>query len=260
MHPMLNTAIKAARRAGNIINRASLQLDSITVSTKGSGDYVTDIDRIAEDAIIQTLSEAYPEHAFVAEESGVIGESDFRWIIDPLDGTKNFIHGFPNYAVSIALAVRGQIEQAVVYDPSRNELFTASRGGGAFLNDRRIRVSPCPSLDTAMICVTSGFRASHPQNQYIADLVTKTNGLRRLGSTVLELAYLASGRLDGFCGFRQNAWDTAAGSLLVLEAGGLIGDLQGEQTWMRSGDVLAASPRVFAQLVKTFNPHLEKFE
>ena len=146
---MLNTAVKAARRAGNIINRASLQLDSVSVSTKGPGDYVTDIDRIAEDAIIQTLSDAYPDHAFVAEESGVTGgESDFRWIIDPLDGTKNFIHGFPNYAVSIALAVRGQIEQAVIYDPNRNELFTASRGGGAFLNDRRqsvpqLRYSDC---------------------------------------------------------------------------------------------------------------------
>ena len=255
MHPMLNTAVKAARRAGNIINRASLQLDSVSVSTKGPGDYVTDIDRIAEDAIIQTLSDAYPDHAFVAEESGVTGgESDFRWIIDPLDGTKNFIHGFPNYAVSIALAVRGQIEQAVIYDPNRNELFTASRGGGAFLNDRRIRVSPCLSLDTAIVCVTSGFGVQHPQSPFITDLITKSNGFRRLGSTVLELAYLASGRLDAYCGLKQNAWDTAAGSLLVLEAGGLIGDLQGEQTWMRTGNVLAASPKVFAQLVKTFNP------
>lgn len=251
---MLNTAIKAARRAGNIINRASLQLDSVSVTTKGPGDYVTDIDRFAEDAIIQILSEAYPDHAFVAEESGVTGESDYRWIIDPLDGTKNFIHGFPNYAVSIALAVRGQIEQAVIYDPNRNELFTASRGGGAFLNDRRIRVSPCVSLDTAIVCVTSGFGVKNPQSPFITDLITKSNGFRRLGSTVLELAYLASGRLDAFCGLRQNAWDTAAGSLLVLEAGGLIGDLQGEQTWMRSGNVLAASPKIFAQLVKTFNP------
>lgn len=250
---MLNTAIKAARRAGNIINRASLQLDSISISTKGPGDYVTDIDHIAEDAIIQTLSEAYPDHAFVAEESGVTGESDFRWIIDPLDGTKNFIHGFPNYAVSIALAVRGQIEQAVIYDPSRNELFTASRGGGAFLNDRRIRVSQCLGLDTAIVCVTSGFGGQHPQSPILSDLISKSNGFRRLGSTVLELAYLASGRLDAYCGLRQNAWDTAAGSLLVLEAGGLIGDLQGEQTWMRTGNVLAASPKVFAQMVKTFN-------
>ncbi|WP_432785007.1 Inositol-1-monophosphatase [Oligella sp. MSHR50489EDL] len=254
MHPMLNTAIKAARRAGTIINRASLHLDKISISAKGPGDYVTDIDRNAEEAIIQILSEAYPDHAFVAEESGVTGDSDYRWIIDPLDGTKNFIHGFPNYAVSIALAVRGQIEQAVIYDPNRNELFTASRGGGAFLNDRRIRVSPCPSLEASIICVASKFSAQHTDTQFINELIAKSNGFRRLGSTVLELAYLACGRLDAYCGIKQNAWDTAAGSLLVLEAGGLIGDFQGEQNWMRTGDVLAASPKIFAQLVQTLNP------
>jgi myo-inositol-1(or 4)-monophosphatase len=248
---MLNTAVKAARRAGAIINRASLNLDRVSVSTKGPGDYVTDIDRIAEEEIIQILSDAYPDHAFVGEETGVTGESDHRWIIDPLDGTKNFIHGFPNYAVSIALAVNGQIEQAVIYDPTRNELFTASRGGGAFLNDRRIRVSPCYSLDTAIICVASN---QHPRHEYVNSVIGKTNSSRRLGSTVLELAYLASGRLDAYCGLGQNAWDTAAGSLLVLEAGGLIGDLQGEQNWMRTGDVLAASPKVFAQLVNALNP------
>ncbi|AVL71323.1 Inositol-1-monophosphatase [Oligella urethralis] len=253
MHPMLNTAIKAARRAGNIINRASLHLDKISISTKGPGDYVTDIDRHAEEAIIQILSEAYPDHAFVAEESGITGDSEYRWIIDPLDGTKNFIHGFPNYAVSIALAVRGQIEQAVIYDPNRNELFTASRGGGAFLNDRRIRVSPCPSLDVAIISVASKFSAEHADTQFINELISRSNGFRRLGSTVLELAYLACGRLDAYCGLKQNAWDTAAGSLLVLEAGGLIGDWQGEQNWMRTGNVLAASPKIFAQLVQTLN-------
>ena len=168
---MLNTAIKAARRAGNIINRASLHLDKISISTKGPGDYVTDIDRHAEEAIIQILSEAYPDHAFVAEESGITGDSEYRWIIDPLDGTKNFIHGFPNYAVSIALAVRGQIEQAVIYDPNRNELFTASRGGGAFLNDRRIRVSPCPSLDVAIISVAAGPGIAEIMSEMGADII-----------------------------------------------------------------------------------------
>lgn len=256
MHPMLNTAIKAARRAGTIINRASLDLERLQVARKGPKDYVTEVDRAAEEAIIEALRSAYPEHGFLAEESGDTpapgaGERpEFQWIIDPLDGTTNFIHGCPIYAVSIALAHRGQITQAVVYDPTRNELFTASRGGGAFLNDRRVRVSGQTRYYDALVGahVPGSAGPAVPASRY-AKLLHECASARRLGSTVLDLAYVASGRLDGFCGARLKPWDMAAGGLLVLEAGGLVGDFDGEQGWMQSGNVLAATPKIFPQML-----------
>ena len=259
MHPMLNTAIKAARRAGAIINRASLDLERLQVARKGPNDYVTEVDHAAEEAIIDIVRTAYPDHGFLGEESGTHlatdqaddGEqAEFQWIIDPLDGTTNFIHGMPIYAISIALAHRGQITQAVIYDPSRNELFTASRGGGAFLNDRRVRISGQRRYHDALIGMhlpkTTSVQNGGPR---FADMVAECAAARRLGSTVLDLAYVAAGRLDGYCGVNLKPWDLAAGSLLILEAGGLIADFDGEQGWMKSGNVLAATPKLFPHML-----------
>ncbi|HUH60384.1 MAG TPA: inositol monophosphatase family protein [Candidimonas sp.] len=258
MHPMLNTAIKAARRAGAIINRASLDLERLQVARKGPRDYVTEVDRAAEEAIIDILRTAYPDHGFLGEETGNHpaagqGEGDqpeFQWIIDPLDGTTNFIHGFPIYAVSIALAQRGQITQAVIYDPTRNELFTASRGGGAFMNDRRVRVSGQIRYHDALLAAhVAGSGGSIASTSRFSGMLSDCVAARRLGSTVLDLAYVAAGRVDGFCGVNLKPWDIAAGSLLILEAGGLIADFDGEQGWMKSGNVLAATPKVFTQML-----------
>jgi myo-inositol-1(or 4)-monophosphatase len=257
MHPMLNTAIKAARRAGSIINRASLDLERLNVARKGPKDYVTEVDRAAEDAIIDILRTAYPDHAFLGEETGEHhaegaprpGAPDFQWVIDPLDGTTNFIHGFPNYAVSIALVQRGQTTHAVVYDPSRNEMCTASRGSGAFLNDRRVRVSGCLRYNEALIASHVPQSTALPEGSPFLGMLTECLAARRTGSTVLDLAYVACGRLDGFCGVRLKPWDSAAGSLLVIEAGGLLSDFDGDQSWMASGNVLAATPKVFAQMM-----------
>lgn len=258
MHPMLNTAIKAARRAGNIINRGSLDLERLQVVRKGPKDYVTEVDRAAEEAVIDILRTAYPDHGFLGEESGVhvapgeaTGDSpEFQWIIDPLDGTTNFIHGFPAYAVSIALAQRGQITQAVVYDPTRNEMFTASRGSGAFLNDRRMRVSGQTRYHDALLGAhVPGSAGGATGPSRFSSLLSECASARRMGSTVLDMAYVATGRFDGFCGIHLKPWDVAAGSLLVLEAGGLVADFEGEQGWLESGSVLAANPKIFTQML-----------
>ena len=257
MHPMLYTAIKAARRAGAIINRASMDLERLQVARKGPKDYVTEVDHAAEEAIIDVLRTAYPDHGFLGEESGAhpaAGEQEgstpeFQWIIDPLDGTTNFIHGVPIYAISIALAQRGQLTQAVIYDPSRNELFTASRGGGAFLNDRRVRVSGRVRYHDALLGAHLPRSASGSVGTRFEKVLSECAAARRLGSTVLDLAYVASGRLDGFCGYNLKPWDMAAGALMVLEAGGLIADFSGEQGWMQSGSVAAATPKLFPQML-----------
>ncbi len=253
---MLNTAVKAARRAGSIINRASLDLERLPVTRKGPRDLVTEVDRAAENAIIEILHSAYPDHAVLAEESGEHGstgpDAEYQWIIDPLDGTTNFVHGFPDYAVSIALAQRGVITQAVVFDPTRNELFTATRGAGAFLNDRRIRVSPRRRLSEAL--VGASFRSSDDQElrrwaHIFSEMSLACAGTRRIGSAVLDLAWLAAGRLDACYGAGLKPWDLAAGSLLVLEAGGLIGDFEGEQTWFEHGNVVASAPKLFPAML-----------
>jgi len=259
MHPMLNTAVKAARRAGGLINRASGDVDRIAVQDKTCNDFVTEVDRAAEAAIIEVLHEAYPKHAILAEESGQTGTSDHVWIVDPLDGTTNFLHGLPQFSVSIALAERGVLTQAVVYDPSRNELFTASRGAGAFLNDRRLRVSRRTRLKGALVGTGFPYREFSNLDAYLAifrDLLTTTAGLRRPGSAALDLAYVAAGRYDGFFEIGLKPWDIAAGALLITEAGGLVGDLEGENRHLESGHVLAGNPRVFAQLVQLIAPHL----
>jgi myo-inositol-1(or 4)-monophosphatase len=259
MHPMLNTAVKAARRAGNVINRASRNLDIIAVKEKAVNDFVSEVDREAEQVVISTLREAYPGHAILAEESGASGQSEYRWVIDPLDGTTNFLHGFPQYAVSIALEHRGLVTQAVIYDPARNDLFTASRGRGAFLNDTRIRVSKRTQLKPCLIGTGFPFKELAHLDPYMAmlvDIMKGTAGVRRAGSATLDLAYVAAGRLDAFWELGLGRWDMAAGSLLITEAGGLVGDLEGNEGWMETGNIVAGTPKVFAELLKLLAPHL----
>lgn len=260
MHPTLNIAIRAARRAGQIINRAARDVDLLKVSAKRHNDFVTEVDRAAEAAIIETLKESYPDHAILAEESGQSGTSEFCWIIDPLDGTTNFIHGFPQYAVSIALSQKGVVTQGVVYDPGRNELFTASRGRGAFLNDKRIRVGRRDRLQDALIGTGFPYREWDHVDVYLAmlrELMQKSAGVRRPGAAALDLAYVAAGRLDGFWEIGLSPWDMAAGSLLITEAGGLVGNLLGEPGYLESGNIVAASPKVFAQLLQVLATHLD---
>ena len=252
---MLNIAVKAARRAGQIINRASMDVAALKVSTKQQNDFVTEVDKAAEAAIIDILLDAYPKHAILAEETGNAGTegSEYQWIIDPLDGTTNFIHGFPQYAVSIALAHRSVISHAVVYDPGRNELFTASKGSGAFLNEKRIRVSKRAKLDEALIGTGFPYRSFEHIDTYLAifkEMTRRAAGVRRPGAASLDLAYVAAGRLDGFWEFGLSPWDIAGGSLLISEAGGLIGDLTGEPGYLASGDVVAGTPKVFAQILQ----------
>jgi myo-inositol-1(or 4)-monophosphatase len=259
MHPMLNTAVKAARKAGAIIVRGSNDIERLTVHRKRHNDFVSEVDHAAEAAIIQVLKDAYPTHGFYAEESGKDrAKSEFVWCIDPLDGTTNFLHGFPQYCVSIALQHKGQITQAVIYDPVRNDLFTATRGRGAFLNDRRIRVSRRQHLKECLIGTGFPFRDGSNLDVYLRMFKAMTlaaAGIRRPGSAALDLAYVAAGYYDGFWEVGLNPWDVAAGSLLIIEAGGLVGDLDGEGTYLYGGRVIAANPRIFAQMVKLLAPY-----
>jgi myo-inositol-1(or 4)-monophosphatase len=239
-----------------------MDVDLLKVTAKQQSDFVTEVDRAAEVAIIEVLREAYPQHGILAEESGATAGkgagADYQWIIDPLDGTTNFIHGFPQYAVSIALTHKQQLQQAVVYDPNRNELFTASKGAGAFLNDRRIRVSKRTRLQESLLGTGFPYRAFDHVDTYLAifrELTQKTAGLRRPGAASLDLAYVAAGRLDAFFEFGLAPWDTAAGSLLILEAGGLVGDLAGETNYLATGNVVAGTPKVFAQLLQVIGTH-----
>jgi myo-inositol-1(or 4)-monophosphatase len=259
MHPMLNTAVKAARRAGNIIVRATRNLDVVVVREKAANDFVTEVDREAERAIITTLHEAYPGHAILAEESGASGSSEFQWIIDPLDGTTNFLHGFPQYCISIALEHRGIVTQAVIYDPVKNDLFTASRGRGAYLNENRIRVSKRLQLKSSLVGTGFPFKELVHLDAYMAmlrDMMKGTAGVRRAGSAALDLAYVAAGRLDGFWELGLARWDMAAGSLLITEAGGLVGDLQGNEGYMQSGYIVAGNPKVFGEMLRLLAPHV----
>ncbi len=255
LHPMLNVAIKAARAAGAIINRAALDVESVRISQKQINDFVTEVDQNSEAAIIETLLTAYPGHGILAEESGSqhgAKDSEFVWIIDPLDGTTNFIHGFPVYAVSIALSVRGKIEQAVVYDPSRNDLFTATKGRGAYCNERRIRVSKRIRLADSLISTGFPFRPGDNFNNYMAmmgDIMPRVAGLRRPGAAALDLAYVAAGFTEGFFEAGLSPWDVAAGSLLVTEAGGLVGNFTGEADFLDQKECLAGNPKIYGQLV-----------
>ena len=259
MHHMLTIAVKAARRAGNLIHRSADKIDHLTVTRKSHADFVSEVDRAAEQTIIQTLLEAYPDHAILAEESGSQGESEYLWIIDPLDGTTNFLHGLPQFAVSIALQHRGVLTQAVVYDPSKNELFTASRGRGAFLNDKRLRVTKRVQLAESLIGTGFPYTRFEHMDAYMAifrELMQKTAGLRRPGSAALDLAWVAAGRYDGFFETGLKPWDIAAGCLLITEAGGMISDLHGSDSFLKTGHFCAGNPDIHAQLLKVIAPHL----
>ncbi|MEO7244752.1 MAG: inositol monophosphatase family protein [Rubrivivax sp.] len=266
LHPMLNIAVKAARAAGAIINRAALDIELLTVSRKGPNDYVSEVDRAAERAIIDILLEAYPGHAILAEESGRergARHSEFLWIIDPLDGTTNFLHGFPVYAVSIALAHRGVVQQAVVYDPARNDLFFASRGRGAFLNDRRLRVSKRIRLADSLIGTGFPFRKGDNFKRYVKmfeEIMQSCAGLRRPGAAALDLCYVAAGWYDGFFEIGLSPWDAAAGSLMVTEAGGLVGNFTGEADFLYQREVVAGNPKVYGQLVQLLAPYTRVLE
>jgi myo-inositol-1(or 4)-monophosphatase len=266
MHaPQVNIALRAARQAGNLIRRAAENNDPLTVDQKGMNDFVTQVDRAAEARIIEVIRKAYPQHGILAEEGGEItgtGEgADYQWIIDPLDGTTNFIHGFPQYCVSIALSIKGRVEHAVIYDPLRDEEFTASRGRGAALNGRRIRVSKRAGLTGALIGTGFPFRADQVQHldAYLGmfkSIAESTAGLRRPGSAALDLAWVAAGRMDGFFEIGLAPWDMAAGTLLITEAGGLVGDLAGGHGHMDFGHVVAGAPKVFKGLLQKIQPHL----
>jgi myo-inositol-1(or 4)-monophosphatase len=259
MHPYVNTAVKAARRAGDIIVRGLARFEGVETASKGLNDFVTKYDHAAEAAIIETLSEAYPHHSFLAEESGARGDTEIVWIIDPLDGTTNFMHGFPTFAVSIACQMQGRIEHAVIYDPMRQELFTASRGQGAYLESRRLRVSRQRTLDGALVGTGFPYRENlqylEPYIAMMRTVMTRAAGLRRPGAASLDLAYVAAGRLDAFWEIGLKAWDTAAGTLLIRESGGLVGTLDGGE-YKQGGNIVAGTPRVFNELLEAIAPHL----
>ena len=254
---MLNTAIKAARKAGSIITRASHDIDKLNIQSKRQNDFVSEVDHAAEDAIISTLREAYPDHGFLGEESGYKDkDADYLWVIDPLDGTTNFLHGNPQYCVSIGLQHRGQLTQAVVFDPNRNELFTATKGVGAYLNDRRIRVSKTDKIEDALVGTGFPFREIVNVDDYLRMLrnVMKTcSGVRRPGAAALDLAWVACGRLDAFWEMGLSPWDMAAGVLLIREAGGLVGDLAGEDKFLDSGRIVAANGKLFSATLRLLN-------
>jgi len=259
MHPLLNIAIRAARNAGTIISRSVERIDTLTIDTKAQNDFVTEVDRLAEQEIIQTIRKSYPDHAILAEESGQQRGDEYEWIIDPLDGTTNFLHGFPQFAVSIAVRHRGRLEHAVVYDPTRQELFTASRGAGAQLDDRRIRVSRRKGLEGALIGTGFPFKQQQHLDIYMATfkaLFPMTAGIRRPGAAALDLAYVAAGRLDGFWEIGLQPWDMAAGTLLIQEAGGLVGDFSGNNRFLETGNLVAGNVKVFRAILQTIQPHL----
>jgi myo-inositol-1(or 4)-monophosphatase len=251
---MLNIAVRAARRAGSVINRAALEGGGFEVRAKQRNDFVTKVDHAAEEAIIEIVRKAYPDHAVLAEESGITaGQAEYQWIIDPLDGTTNFIHGFPQYCVSIAIRHREALAHGVIYDPVKNELFTASKGRGAYLNDRRIRVSKCLRLSDALVGTGFPFKEVSRIDLYtnqLKKMMQTAAGVRRAGAAALDLAYVACGRLDAFWEMGLSAWDMAAGALMIQESGGLVGDLQGEDGYLESGEIACATPKVFPTLLE----------
>lgn len=259
MQPILNIAVKAARRAGDLIVKSLSRLDSLDVSSKGRNDFVTDIDRAAEQDIIATIRRLYPDHAILAEESGRSGRDENLWIIDPLDGTTNFLHGNPVFAVSIAFERRGRLEHAVVYDPLRQEFYTASRGEGAQLEGRKIRVSKQKELAGALIGTGFPYRANtrwlEPYISMMRVVMMTAAGVRRPGSAALDLAFVAAGRLDGFWEIGLAPWDTAAGTLLITEAGGLVSNLSGNE-YTQGGNIICGNPKVHAELVAALAPHV----
>ena len=259
MNPTLNIALRAARSAGNVIIRNLGKLDTLAIHTKSRNDFVTEVDRQAEQEIIYILSKAFPSHGILAEESGFHEGDENQWIIDPLDGTTNFLHGFPQFAVSIALRHKGRLEHGVVYDPLRQEIFSASRGAGATLNDQRLRVTNRKTLDGSLLGTGFPFKSQQHLEVYLEmfrALFPQTAGIRRAGSAALDLAYVAAGRLDGFWEIGLSPWDMAAGVLLIQEAGGLTSDFSGGHDHMESGNIVAGNPKLFAEILKTIRPYV----
>lgn len=261
LNPALNTAYKAARRAGDMMLRAAGNLSAVKVDSKAFNDFVSDIDRESENIIVGILQEAYPHHKITTEEAGQIGSSkaEYEWIIDPLDGTTNYLHGHPQYAVSMALLHKGVLQEALVYAPERNDLYTASRGQGALLNDRRIRVSARNDLNSCLIGTGFPVVEQSMLDTYLAilkDFIGKTAGARREGAAALDLCAVASGRLDGFFEFNLKPWDIAAGALIVQEAGGIVTDMQGNESWLATGNIVAGNPKVLAQMLKIIGQHV----
>ena len=254
---MLNTAVKAARKAAAIITRASYDVDKLTIRSKRKNDFVSEVDHAAEEAIIGVLRDAYPDHGFLAEESGETEHTrEFVWVIDPLDGTTNFLHGVPQYCISIALMQKGVAQQAVVFDPNRNVLFTATKGVGAYLNDRRIRVTRTDKVEEALVGTGFPFREFANVDEYLRmlkNVMGGTAGLRRPGAAALDLAWVASGRFDAFFEMGLSPWDMAAGALLVREAGGLVADFGGNDKYLESGRIVAANGKIFAAFLKLLN-------
>ena len=263
MEPMVTIALRAARKAGDLIVRASDELDRVGHQAKGIADYVTEVDIAAEQEILYQLGKAYPDHAFLAEESGQTGnaKSDHLWVIDPLDGTSNFMRGIPHYCVSIACIVDGRLAHAVVFDPVRQEEFTASRGRGAQLNGHRLRVSNRTDLRECLLGTGIPFLGHEQQRlpqytQTLAELAAQCMGIRRAGAAALDLAYVAAGRFDGFWETGLERWDIAAGALIIKEAGGLISDLSGSERYLDNGQVVCCNPKIFKQLLSTVGPVL----
>ncbi|MFQ5547482.1 MAG: inositol monophosphatase family protein [Woeseia sp.] len=262
MHALLNVAVMAAHSGGDTLIRSLPRLDRIKVEQKGRNDFVSEADRNAEKAVIDTILKHYPDHAILAEESGRQGDSDYVWVIDPLDGTTNFLHGFPVFCVSVGLLHKNRPEHAAVYDPLRQELFTASRGQGAQLDSRRIRVSKQTSLARALIGTGFPFRDSNipiwPYLKMLQTVLAHTSGVRRAGAAALDLCYVAAGRLDGFWETGLSKWDLAAGALIIREAGGIISGLDGSEDFLDTGHVLTGSPRIYSGLAKILGPHIKE--
>lgn len=263
MNGPLNTAIRAARKAGGIILRYVDRIDTLKIGTKQHNDFVSEVDELAEQEIISTLNKAYPDHAILAEESGPHnqhGADHPTWIIDPLDGTTNFLHGFPQFAVSIAMKQANELQVGVIYDPMREEMFTAVRGSGARLNDRRLRINPQSKLDGSLIATGFPYYRYDYLDQYLAilkDVITRTAGVRRPGSAALDLAHTAAGRFDGFWEFNLKPWDIAAGAIMIREAGGMVSDFNNESGFLDSGNIVCGAPRVHEELLKIISQHTQ---
>lgn len=265
--PQLNIALRAARQAGQLIRRAADDMAGLTVEAKAANDYVTEVDKASEQLLVEGLRKSFPDHSILCEETGLLegkGEdAEWQWVIDPLDGTTNFIHGIPQYAISIALKHKGRVEHALVYDPVKEEEFTASRGRGAALNGRRIRVSGRKGLEGAVIGTGFPFKPGQMRHMdnYLGmfrDIAGSTAGLRRPGAAALDLAWVACGRYDGFFEYGLSEWDIAAGSLIIIEAGGLVGDLRGGHKYLQTGSIVAGTPKVFKGLLQKIQPHLSE--
>ncbi len=261
MHPLVNIAVSAARQASRIILHSMDHMDKVKTTSKGHNDFVTDVDKKAEQVIIDTIHAAYPDHSILAEESGEqLGKDEITWIIDPLDGTTNFLYEFPHFAISIAVAEKGRIQHGVIYDPVRDELFIASRGRGASLNDKRLRVVDQKVLENCLLGTGFPFRSPDMIDPYMnifKDFMIQCRDIRRAGSAALDLAYLAAGRIDGFWEFGLSKWDLAAGTLMIQEAGGIVDDMEGKQQFLENGNIIAAPPKIFKAMAQTIHPHLK---